>query len=817
MAQQGDLKVGVDFTEVEKAEAAVDKLGKTSNKTKTEVRGLGSSFDGFKNAGGPIGDAINKFEEMKDRVGGATDGIRGLTSAFGSASLAIGVTVVALGALAAAAAAGVLYKLGKEAIAAADEFDDLSERTNIATERLSLYAELAKLGNTSIQELTASAEKLAMKLSKQDEESGKVVQGLKALGVSTKDANGETKSMLQLQEDVVVAVDKAKDSAAAEGAAVQVLGTDYYKLRAAIKVTLEKKSEMYDYMQNTGAIVTADLGKKSGDLNDKIDKMGIAFKGMGNSVATTAMPYLQSFLDKLIEISAYVASLVRKWTGNMTALEGTAEGLSKAATEKAAAEAAIAKLEGSEYAKTGAGAKALAQQKERLASLQETTRELNRYKTAATEAAKAEKDIALNGAVGEGIRPGGKAAKPEKAKKDNTAEKEAKEQLTLMERFAALSQKQVDDLDKAKGIDSERNKLQRDGMEILAGVKGLTGEQRELAVQTVLAEYDKAKLAEKEKKSQEEITKERQKQLDSMNELILKSNEYISKQKGEFADRFLSKTERAARESERGAVGSYDAAILKTQQQLNTDTTLTDEKREGMRQFIAQMQTARGEALGAIQALNEEKATAENSLTEGMARGFRTYADSIPTIAQQTADAVTSISQSMEDAFVQFTTTGKFNIKSLASTVIAEFARMQAKAAVSGILKFVGGIIGGSTGTETGITGTTLSFGSGASSTSLFGGKYADGGNPPMGKVSLVGERGPELFIPKTQGTIIPNNALGGSNVVQNFNLGDIYVQGGNTNEETATALNREMVKTMQGIAKQQIMQEQRPGGLLRA
>lgn len=42
----------------------------------------------------------------------------------------------------------------------------------------------------------------------------------------------------------------------------------------------------------------------------------------------------------------------------------------------------------------------------------------------------------------------------------------------------------------------------------------------------------------------------------------------------------------------------------------------------------------------------------------------------------------------------------------------------------------------------------------------LFGGKYADGGDPPMGKVSLVGENGPELFVPKSAGTIIPNGGV---------------------------------------------------------
>jgi hypothetical protein len=48
----------------------------------------------------------------------------------------------------------------------------------------------------------------------------------------------------------------------------------------------------------------------------------------------------------------------------------------------------------------------------------------------------------------------------------------------------------------------------------------------------------------------------------------------------------------------------------------------------------------------------------------------------------------------------------------------------------------------------------------------LFG--FANGGQPPVGVPSIVGERGPELFIPNTPGTIVPNHALGGSNVTVN-------------------------------------------------
>ena len=43
-----------------------------------------------------------------------------------------------------------------------------------------------------------------------------------------------------------------------------------------------------------------------------------------------------------------------------------------------------------------------------------------------------------------------------------------------------------------------------------------------------------------------------------------------------------------------------------------------------------------------------------------------------------------------------------------------------------------------------------------------FGGFFAAGGRPSVGDVSVVGENGPELFIPDTAGTVLPNSALRG-------------------------------------------------------
>jgi len=87
--------------------------------------------------------------------------------------------------------------------------------------------------------------------------------------------------------------------------------------------------------------------------------------------------------------------------------------------------------------------------------------------------------------------------------------------------------------------------------------------------------------------------------------------------------------------------------------------------------------------------------------------------------------------------------------------------------------------------------------------------KFADGGRPPVGRASIVGERGPELFVPDRAGTIIPNNQLGGStSIVVNVDASGSSVEG---DEQRGKELGRLISVAIQS----ELIQQKRPGGLL--
>ena len=89
---------------------------------------------------------------------------------------------------------------------------------------------------------------------------------------------------------------------------------------------------------------------------------------------------------------------------------------------------------------------------------------------------------------------------------------------------------------------------------------------------------------------------------------------------------------------------------------------------------------------------------------------------------------------------------------------------------------------------------------------------FASGGRPPTGRPSLVGEKGPELFVPKRSGTIIPNDKLGGggsTNISVNVDASGSSVQ---SDEQQGKELGRVISAAIQS----ELLKQRRPGGLLR-
>lgn len=88
---------------------------------------------------------------------------------------------------------------------------------------------------------------------------------------------------------------------------------------------------------------------------------------------------------------------------------------------------------------------------------------------------------------------------------------------------------------------------------------------------------------------------------------------------------------------------------------------------------------------------------------------------------------------------------------------------------------------------------------------------FASGGRPAVGRPSVVGERGPELFVPDRAGTILPNGVGMGSTTIT------VNVDASETSADASSGQGAQLGKAIGLAVQQELLKQKRPGGLLAA
>jgi tape measure domain-containing protein len=237
------------------------------------------------------------------------------------------------------------------------------------------------------------------------------------------------------------------------------------------------------------------------------------------------------------------------------------------------------------------------------------------------------------------------------------------------------------------------------------------------------------------------------------------------------------------------------------------NTALIANQREVQRELTElQNESARNQ----IAAL-ENQISLQAELTEGQ-KQQKAVADSLATtIGEGLTSSFNALIQGSEDFGTSLRRIASGVLIDIANQLLRVFVIQKAINALSGL--FGGGGAGGLS--YSGVTGSALG-------TSMLSGNFtatpfstiglgfrAKGGSVRAGSPYVVGERGPELFMPGRSGGIAPTGSFGGAvSVVVNVDAGGTSVEG---NEPNANQLGRIVGAAVQA----EIVKMQRPGGLL--
>ena len=143
------------------------------------------------------------------------------------------------------------------------------------------------------------------------------------------------------------------------------------------------------------------------------------------------------------------------------------------------------------------------------------------------------------------------------------------------------------------------------------------------------------------------------------------------------------------------------------------------------------------------QILKDQK---EGGFMEGFEDKMNRFGKNMKTAFEAGGEAFDSVMSSMERGLEKFVTTGKLNFTDFAGSIIKDMLRIQLRQSASSLFSILG--------------------------QTLFA--RADGGPVESGSAYMVGERGPELFVPRSAGAIVPNHSMammGGSTNITNYNI----------------------------------------------
>ena len=188
-----------------------------------------------------------------------------------------------------------------------------------------------------------------------------------------------------------------------------------------------------------------------------------------------------------------------------------------------------------------------------------------------------------------------------------------------------------------------------------------------------------------------------------------------------------------------------------------------------------------------------------------------TVADGIGTAFSTSFKGIIDGSMSAKEALASFFTSVADMFLDMAAQIIAKMITMAILNQILSVLPGAGGA--GSGAAALGSNPNVAAYsGTGIGDINLgtFGGFKANGGPVSSGQTYMVGERGPELFVPGRSGTIIANDKMGGNstNVVVNVDAKGSSVEG---NDQGANQLGRVISAAVQS----ELIKQQRPGGLL--
>lgn len=680
------------------------------------------------------------------------------------------------------------------AIQQADRLDELSAKLQISTEVLSGWSYAAKMSGTDLETLDKSLAKLSKTMSSALDPKSSAAGVFKALGVDVVDASGRLRDVEAVLPDLADKFAAIENQTLKSAVAMEVFGKSGSELLEFLSRGSVGINQLVKEAEDLQIIIPPEQAEAAARFNDKLESLKGAMTGLATRVSAELLPNLEKLVEKMLAFvrdGDRVAEVSRTIGNAFDFVSGTASTLGSAL------DFVGNKIEGiteTLYGLNIAARGVFSQDWEKFAAGLGVAGEGVKLQLFGPP----KKSDPL--AVGPAINFAGKGAEPANFFAMSQKEADARAQVERLEMSlqAALSSKAAGGSGKAGKSDAEKQ-AERVTKALREMVDAQSAWQDELSGSgnPIIDAFNKRldELADKSERFKE-IGVPADK-IQAFNEQMTKLAESIkAKELVEFQEEFDRQTKMMA-----AAVDSnISPALLRYQE----DLAELDRQLKGMgisQEKYAERVAALGlirhaealnlrsdiefeihllgkareeqELLNEARRLGADAATAEGQAALDALRRMQDYRRNIETSVEVWDAARQSTLGFFDDLKEGISVIDSLTnaLDNFADELFNTFARNITQGIFGPEGSVGGGLLGkwlGGSGDGAGPSGGGWLSSIGSIIGGLFGGARAQGGDVISGRAYLIGERGPEMFVPRTAGAIIPTemtrDALQGGN-----------------------------------------------------
>lgn len=231
--------------------------------------------------------AVDQLRTSMDKLNGAATSV---SNGFKFAGAAVGAFI-------GLQAVQEIVRIGGAMINAADQMDEMAERTGMSVESLSQLQYAAKIAGTDINTVEGALAKLSAKAVDAASGNKTAAVAFDALGVAVQNADGSMRSSIDIMADVGDQLSEITDATLRTAVAREVFG----KSGDAILPFAMRVRELRGEAEQLGATMSGRFATQAAEFNDNLDRSSALLSSMGRTVMGELLPGMNALAESFVK------------------------------------------------------------------------------------------------------------------------------------------------------------------------------------------------------------------------------------------------------------------------------------------------------------------------------------------------------------------------------------------------------------------------------------------------------------------------------------------------------------------------------------